>query len=103
MDPSTAPAQEEFARVRHVRQFQRSGIDIVSAARRGVLPADGVNLPVMDRCPQRLGNAHDHQQVAVGQTGERGIERAKDISLGIEMARQRRPLEVDVVRKDRAV
>ncbi|KPH61270.1 hypothetical protein ADT71_18200 [Novosphingobium sp. ST904] len=61
------------------------------------LPSDGVDMAVPDRFAQGFGHAHHHQQIAAGKARQAGVESAKNISFGIEMAGQWRAGKVHVI------
>ncbi len=102
-------AQQEFARIGGVHQLQRpcvehetAGIGIALALVGRLLrhPAYGMSLAVVNRFAQGFGDPHHHQQIAAGQARQAGIEGSKHIGLGVEMPRERRAREIDVVRHE---
>src|SRR3546814_10298497 len=82
---------EEFSRVGGVAQFKRPGVANIAP----LVPANAVDMAIRHRFAQRLRDAHEHQQIAVGQAREPRIEGAEHEGFSIEMARERRARKID--------
>ena len=89
-------AHHELAGIGGVDERQRPGVERVSA----LVPADRANGRIVDRVAQRLGDAHHHEQIAVGQARKPRIEGAEHIGFGIDLPRQRRAGKVDVIGRE---
>src|SRR3546814_7352788 len=90
---SASAMNEEFSRVGGVAQFKRPGGANIAP----LVPANAVDMAIRHRFAQRLRDAHEHQQIAVGQAREPRIEGAEHEGFGIEMARERRARKIDIV------